>query len=90
MIISLCVANIEGRIFMNSLDCPFRAMEEFLEAEAADAGYRRFSRGGDIREDSHGMVPRWQGGALMGTHTHVQTADDRVLPKAPGILPMQA
>jgi len=31
--LSLCVANIEGRIFMNSLDCPFRAMEEFLEME---------------------------------------------------------
>ena len=67
---ALCVANIEGRIFMNPLDCPFRAMEEFLEEQgSADTRYRRFSRGGDVREDSHGMVPRRQGGCADG-NTH--------------------
>ena len=84
---SLCVANIEGRIFMNSLDCPFRAMEEFLEEQKpqvpvivdfhAEATSEKIAMGWFL----DGKVT-----ALLGTHTHVQTADNRVLPKGTGYI----
>ncbi len=85
--ISLCVANIEGRIFMNSLDCPFRAMEKFLEEQEprmpvivdfhAEATSEKIAMGWYL----DGKVT-----ALMGTHTHVQTSDNRVLPKGTGYI----
>jgi len=85
--LSLCVANIEGRIFMNSLDCPFRAMEEFLEVQRpqmpvivdfhAEATSEKIAMGWFL----DGKVT-----ALMGTHTHVQTSDNRVLPKGTGYI----
>jgi len=85
--VSLCVANIEGRIFMNSLDCPFRAMQDFLEDQKpqmpvivdfhAEATSEKIAMGWFL----DGKVT-----ALMGTHTHVQTSDNRVLPKGTGYI----
>jgi metallophosphoesterase (TIGR00282 family) len=84
---SLCVANIEGRIFMGSLDCPFRAMEMFLERNNnkipiivdfhAEATSEKIAMGWFL----DGKVS-----ALIGTHTHVQTSDERILPGGTGYL----
>ncbi|HOD75885.1 MAG TPA: TIGR00282 family metallophosphoesterase [Syntrophorhabdaceae bacterium] len=85
--LSLCVANIEGRIFMNSLDCPFRAMEEFLEMERPDAPIIvDFHAEATSEKIAMGWYLDGKVTALMGTHTHVQTADDRVLPRGTGYI----
>ena len=83
----LTVVNIEGRIFMNALDCPFRAMDTVLDG---------VERRGPIIVDFHAdatsvkVAMGWfldgRVSALMGTHTHVQTADERVLPKGSGYI----
>ena len=85
--ISLCVANIEGRIFMNSLDCPFRAMEEFLRAEKPDVPIIvDFHAEATSEKIAMGWYLDGKVSALMGTHTHVQTGDERVLPKGTGYI----
>lgn len=85
--ISLCVANIEGRIFMNSLDCPFRAMEELLETERPDAPIIvDFHAEATSEKIAMGWFLDGRVSALMGTHTHVQTADNRVLPRGTGYI----
>ncbi len=85
--ISLCVANIEGRIFMNSLDCPFRAMEEFLGTQKPDAPIIvDFHAEATSEKIAMGWYLDGKVTALMGTHTHVQTGDERVLPKGTGYI----
>lgn len=78
----LTVVNVQGRIFMRPLDDPFRAMDSLLER----LGDRRF-----IFVDVHaeatgekqalGFYLDGRVSAVVGTHTHVPTADGRVLAK---------
>jgi hypothetical protein len=81
------IANIEGRTFMGALDCPFHAMEDFLAAEGdgppvvvdfhAEATSEKIAMGWFL----DGRVA-----CVVGTHTHVQTADNTVLPKGTGYM----
>ncbi|MFH1626230.1 MAG: TIGR00282 family metallophosphoesterase [Pseudomonadota bacterium] len=77
------VVNILGRVFMNSVDCPFKvAVEEVnkLKAETkvilmdihAEATSEKVSMGWFL----DGKIS-----AVIGTHTHIQTADERILPQ---------
>lgn len=85
--LSLCIANIEGRIFMNSLDCPFRAMQEFLETSNVDAPVIvDFHAEATSEKIAMGWFLDGRVAAVMGTHTHVQTADNRVLPGGTGYI----
>lgn len=80
--VKLAVLNLSGRVFMPSLDCPFRA------AEAAVKKIRRTTK--LIIVDLHaeatsekiafGLFMDGKVSAVLGTHTHVQTADEKVLP----------
>ena len=77
------VLNILGRVFMNSVDCPFRtAIEEVTNLKAqtnvivvdihAEATSEKMAMGWFL----DGKVS-----AVIGTHTHIQTADERILPE---------
>ena len=77
--------NVMGRVFMTAIDDPFRVVLERDRAPSRDEAQRHlrgFSRRGDVGKGRDGLAPRrprrrpWS-----GTHTHVQTADERVLPK---------
>ncbi len=86
--IFLCIANIEGRIFMAPLDCPFRVMEEFLDHN----GKREIPIVVDFHAEatSEKIAMGWfldgKVSALLGTHTHVQTSDERILPGGTGYI----
>jgi len=82
----LCVANIEGRIFMGSLDCPFRAMERFLESNNRMPIFVDFHAEATSEKIAMGWFLDGKVSALVGTHTHVQTSDERVLPGGTGYL----
>ncbi|MFC1631011.1 TIGR00282 family metallophosphoesterase [Candidatus Omnitrophota bacterium] len=77
------VMNLEGRVFMSSLDCPFKCAEEaaaemrkqtpiILVDMHAEATSEKIALGWFL----DGSVS-----AVVGTHTHVQTADERILPQ---------
>lgn len=79
--LSLCIANIEGRIFMGSLDCPFRAMESFLGHSGIKAPIIvDFHAEATSEKIAMGWFLDGKVSAVLGTHTHVQTADERILP----------
>lgn len=83
----LGVANIEGRIFMNTLECPFRAMEELLaEVNGAVPVMVDFHAEATSEKIAMGWFLDGKAAAVFGTHTHVQTADERVLPKGTGYI----
>jgi len=83
----LCVANIEGRIFMNPLACPFRSMERLLEELDPDVPiFVDFHAEATSEKIAMGWYLDGKVGAIVGTHTHVQTADERILPKGTGYM----
>lgn len=84
----LTVINASGRVFMDNLDCPFR----FLDSEVEKAK----SRGSAIVVDFHaeatseknamGIYLDGRISALVGSHTHVQTADEKVMSGGTGYI----
>ncbi|MCL1888837.1 MAG: YmdB family metallophosphoesterase [Kiritimatiellaeota bacterium] len=82
---SVTVVNLQGRVFMQPADCPFRC---------ADALLKKAPGGVPIVVDFHAeatsekiAMARYLDGrvaAVAGTHTHVQTSDARVLPRGTG------
>jgi metallophosphoesterase (TIGR00282 family) len=80
--VPVAVINLEGRVFMNNLDCPFRAADAILDklpgrppVVLVDFHAETTSEKGALGSYLDGRVS-----AVVGTHTHVQTADERVLP----------
>lgn len=76
------VLNLIGRVFMGSYDCPFRAADAVLEGAAAEADVVVVDMHAEATSEKVGMGWYLDGrvAAVVGTHTHVQTADERVLP----------
>ena len=77
------VVNVMGRIFMNPLDDPFAVV--LREIEALRAKTRVIVVDFHAEATSEKVAMAWhldgRATAVLGTHTHVQTADERVLPK---------
>ncbi len=86
--LSLRIANIEGRVFMGSLDCPFRAMEELLDGDDGEKipTIVDFHAEATSEKIAMGWFLDGRVSAVFGTHTHVQTSDSRVLPKGTGYI----
>ena len=80
---TLGVVNLEGRVFMKALDDPFRtalAEIEALRAEGAKAILVDMHCEATSEKNAMGWFLDGKVAAVLGTHTHVQTADARVLP----------
>ena len=76
------VINLMGRVFMNPIDCPFRKVEAILESVGGETPIRLVDFHCEATSESIAMG-WWLDGkvsAVVGTHRHVQTADERVLP----------
>jgi metallophosphoesterase (TIGR00282 family) len=82
------VANLMGRVFMESLDCPFRALDEIWERIRHETSF--FLIDFHAETTSEKMALGWyaagRASAVIGTHTHVQTADERILPGGTGYI----
>ncbi|MDD2422069.1 MAG: TIGR00282 family metallophosphoesterase, partial [Heliobacteriaceae bacterium] len=78
----LAVANFCGRVFMNTLDCPFRAATRLIQAIRGEADYLLIDFHAEATSEkiAFGWHLAGQAAAVLGTHTHVQTADERILP----------
>ena len=78
--IPIVVLNLEGRIFMGPLDCPFRKALEMWEEHQDVIIITDFH----AEATSEKMALAWyldgKVSAVLGTHTHVQTADEQILP----------
>lgn len=78
----VAVLNVSGRVFMHALDCPFRAALAEIEALGGEARVRvvDFHAEATSEKIAFGRFLDGRVSAVVGTHTHVQTADERVLP----------
>jgi metallophosphoesterase (TIGR00282 family) len=77
---SIAVANLCGRVFMAEYDNPFTATESFLEATAdTPARIVDFHCEATSEKVAYAYYVEGRVTAVLGTHTHVQTADERIL-----------
>lgn len=83
----LAVVNLMGRAYMGTLDCPFRKVEEILE-QIPGSPYILVDFHAETTSEKQALAYFLDGrvSAIIGTHTHVQTADERILPKGTGYL----
>jgi hypothetical protein len=78
----LGLLNLEGRVFMRDLECPFRTADREVAALKADGCIAILvDMHCDATSEKNAMGHYLDGrvSAVLGTHTHVQTADERVL-----------
>lgn len=80
--VKIAVLNLEGRVFMNNLDCPFRVADREIERLAAETSiiFVDFHAEATSEKAALGHYLDGRVSAVIGTHTHVQTADEKVLP----------
>jgi len=77
------VLNLQGRVFMGSNDCPFRAADRELTALPSEVKVIVVDLHAETTSEKIAMGWYLDGrvSAVLGTHTHVATADEHVLPQ---------
>lgn len=76
------IINISGRVFMNTLDCPFRTGKSEVEKlkQQTNIIIIDFHAEATSEKIAFGYYMDGKASAVIGTHTHVQTADEKILP----------
>ena len=83
----LYVVNLEGRVFMNQLDCPFRSIKSLITQMAEDVPIMvDFHAEATSEKIALGWFLDGKVSVVLGTHTHVQTADEKIMPNGTGYI----
>lgn len=77
------IINVLGRVFMEALECPFKASREACEALSKDTKIIIVDIHAEATSEKVALGWYLDGKAscVLGTHTHIQTADERILPR---------
>jgi hypothetical protein len=80
--VPIAVLNLIGRVFMDSVDCPFQTAEKLLPELKTHARTIFVDMHAEASSEKAAMGWFLAGkvAAVVGSHTHVQTADERLLP----------
>lgn len=81
--LEIAVINLQARTFMQALDCPFKKADELIQEAQTRTPIIFVDFHGEATSEKQAMSWYLDGKvtAVVGTHTHVQTADNRILPK---------
>ncbi|MBN2789335.1 MAG: TIGR00282 family metallophosphoesterase [Candidatus Delongbacteria bacterium] len=79
----IAVINLQGRTFMQPIDCPFSKIKDFISRLKSQASiiFVDFHAEATAEKIAMGRFLDGQVSAVVGTHTHVQTADEEIFPK---------
>src|SRR5260370_448619 len=79
--VEVAVINIQGRVHMPSIDCPFRKVDQILENLPPEVRVSLVDFHAELTSEKMAMGWYLNGrvSAMLGTHTHVPTADERIL-----------
>lgn len=77
------VLNLQGRVFLPAIDDPFKKADAELVKLSSDVDFVLIDFHGETTSEkiAFGWYMDGRATAVVGTHTHVTTADERVLPK---------
>ena len=78
----VAVVNVSGRVFLGALDCPFQAMESILTDLQGKTDLIIVDFHGEATSEKLAFAYCFAGrvDAVLGTHTHIMTADERIMP----------
>ena len=81
--VKVIVLNAIGRVFMNHSDCPFTAIDRFLSKLPSENKIVLLDFHAETSSEKVAMGYAFDGrlSCMFGTHTHVQTADEKILPQ---------
>jgi metallophosphoesterase (TIGR00282 family) len=84
----VAVINLQGRSFMAMIDCPFRAAEWILSKINDETKVIFIDFHAEATAEKIALVNYLDGkiSALVGTHTHIQTSDERIFPNGSGYI----
>ncbi len=84
--VACAVMNLQGRAHMVPIDCPFRKADELLGQIPAEVKVRFVDFHAELTSEKVAMGWHLDGrvSGMVGTHTHVPTADTRILPGGTG------
>lgn len=82
------ILNVQGRVYMDNIDCPFRAAEKELEYLKSFTRIILVDFHAEATSEKCALAWYLDGrvSCVLGTHTHVQTADERILPFGTGYI----
>lgn len=84
----VAVVNMQGRAFMATIDCPFRTADWVLEKIKYDTKTVIMDFHAEATAEKLALANYLDGkiSGFIGTHTHIQTADERILTKGTGYI----
>ncbi len=77
----LVLINILGRVFMEARECPFRVVKEEIDKAGCKVIIVDFHAEATSEKVAMGWYLDGLVSAVLGTHTHIQTADEKILPQ---------
>lgn len=84
----ILVVNLIGQVLMEPFDCPFNALERILAREEGCYDFSILDIHAETTSEKLALAYCFDGkiDCIFGTHTHVQTADEQLLPKRTGYI----
>jgi metallophosphoesterase (TIGR00282 family) len=82
------IINLSGRVYMPALDCPFRLLDEIIPLIKRETKIIivDFHAEATSEKMALGWYADGRASVVIGTHTHIQTADERILPEGTGYI----
>jgi metallophosphoesterase (TIGR00282 family) len=84
----IAVVNLQGRTFMSPIDCPFRTAEWVISKIKNESKIIIIDFHAEATAEKMALANFLDGkvSCVIGTHTHIQTADERILPNGTGYI----
>ncbi|MGL5123960.1 MAG: TIGR00282 family metallophosphoesterase [Fusobacteriaceae bacterium] len=84
----IAVVSLQGRIFMNPIDCPFVLGKELIDEIKKETKFIIVDFHAEATSEKIALGKYFDGkvSLVYGTHTHVQTADEKILPEGTGYI----
>lgn len=84
--VQVCVINLIGTVYMDNMDCPFKTIDKLLAQNQAAIKIVDFHAEATAEKRALGFYLDGKISSMFGTHTHVQTSDETILPKGTGYI----
>jgi len=77
----VAIINLQGRVYLDDIDCPFKVVEDIVKDLSDDVKIRIVDFHAEATSEKRAMGHFLNGkvSLVLGTHTHVQTADEEIL-----------
>lgn len=82
------IINVQGRMYMDPANCPFEAVDKILDEQKGSYDFSVLDIHAEATSEKLALAYYLDGrvDCIFGTHTHVPTSDEQILPKGSGYI----